>query len=818
MRSLSLLLLLLGLTQLSPAQTNFKRATALRITRAPKLDGQLNDSVWAQSSPLTDFIQVFPQLGAPAPRSATVRILYDNQAIYVGAELSDDPRLIRKQFTPRDAEGQADVDFFSIFFDTYNDKQNGFQFGVTPVNVQSDARITPAYNGGFGVYGDKTWDAVWDSRVRIHDKGWTVEMMIPYSALRFAKKDIQDWGIQALRFTRRNNERSFWNALDPQLDGFANQFGLLTGLQDIEPPLRLSLSPYVSAGFARSPVPGGFENDAFQNGGMDLKYGVNESFTLDMTLVPDFGQVISDNVINNLTPFEVQFQENRPFFTEGTELFTKAKLFYSRRVGATPKGYYGVNALAQSNPDWEIRHNPSRTQLFNAFKFSGRDRNKLGVGIFNAVTAPMEARLRSRTTGKDSSILTEPLANYNIVVLDQALKNRSSITFTNTNVIRNGSARDANVTGVDLALFDKKNVHVLRSRMRYSQVWGPVNKTGWAGNLKYSKVSGLCQYDLTTNIESKQYDPNDLGFLMAPNEMNFFAKLAYREQRPTKRFNSFSYSIDPRLQYLYNPHRFVNADVSVTGFWWFKNFWDASITSGISPGWTNDYFELRTPGRALRLPPNVFVEVQGSSDSRKKLFWRYNMGWAVASRFDNTYYRFGSGLRYRFSDRFLMELQSDSKLEENQLGYAFLRDVDGGPVVGFRRNQEVTNVLTGIYHFAYRLNLSLRVRHYWNQVTYSSFHRVDSRGDLLSYAFVPGRDDNVNLFNVDAFLTWDYWLGSRLIVGYKNWLSGLDRLPISTSKHPYYSNLSGSFDLRHGHEVSARFIYFLDAQRFRKRH
>ncbi len=766
---------------------------------------------------MTDFVQVFPNYGAPAPSSATVRVVYDNEAIYVGAELSDDPRLIRKQFTPRDAEGQADVDFFSIFFDTYHDQQNGFQFGVTPVNVQTDARITPAFTGGFGQYGDKSWDAVWDSRVRIHGSGWTVEMKIPYSALRFSSREVQDWGLQALRFTRRNNERSFWNPVNPQADGFANQFGLLTGLQQIEPPLRLSLSPYVSAGFARSPVPGGYENDQLRSGGMDLKYGVNESFTLDATLVPDFGQVISDNLVNNLTPFEVQFQENRPFFTEGTELFNKSKLFYSRRVGAMPHEYYSVNAFAQANPNWEIRHNPNRTQLYNAVKFSGRDPNKLGIGIFNAVGAPMRAQLRNRTSGKDTSILTEPLANYNIVVLDQALANRSSITFTNTNVIRNGSARDANVAGLDLALFDKRNIHVLRSRIRYSNVWDQLNKTGWAGNWNVAKISGLWQYEASANIESANYDPNDLGYLRAPNEITLSAELAYREQRPTQRFNTFSYSVQPRLQYLYDPRRFVSADLSATGFWWFKNFWDASITTTWMPGWTNDYFELRTPGRALRLPNNFVVDLSGSSDSRKKLYWSFGATWADAVRFRNVYTKISSGLRYRFNDRFTVDLQSDSKVESNQLGYAFLRDAEGGPVVGFRHNREVTSVLSSIYHFAYRLNLSVRVRHYWNEVKYSSFHRVDSRGDLLPYAFVPGQDNNVNLFNVDAFLTWDYRLGSRLIVGYKSWLGESENLPVSTSRKPYFSNLIDSFTLPHGQELTVRLIYFLDAQRFQRK-
>ena len=798
-------------------QSVSKRAAAVRVQKGPKLDGILSDSAWQLTSVMTDFVQVFPNYGKPAPSAATVRIVYDDEAIYVGAELSDDPKMIRKQFTPRDAEGQADVDFFSIFFDTYHDLQNGFQFGVTPVNVQTDARITPAFTGGFGQYGDKSWDAVWDSRVRIHDRGWTVEMKIPYSALRFSKLDVQDWGLQALRFTRRNNERSFWNPIDPQLDGFANQFGLLSGLEHIQPPLRLSLSPYVSAGFARTPVPNGFETDAVRNGGMDIKYGVNESFTLDATLIPDFGQVISDNVVNNLTPYEVQFQENRPFFTEGTELFTKSRLFYSRRVGATPHDYYAVSAFAQANPEWEIRHNPNRTQLYNAVKFSGRDPNKLGIGVFNAVTAPMRAKLRNRLNGRDTSILTEPLANYNILVLDQALANRSSLTFTNTNVIRNGSARDANVSAIDLALFDKKNAHVLRSSFRYSQIWDRSNKSGWAGNVNWAKISGLWQYELMANIESDTYDPNDLGFLRAPNEITFSGELAYREQRPTKHFNTFSYWIQPKLQYLYNPKKFTSFELAATGFWWFKNFWDANITAGWTPGWINDYFELRMPGRALRLPSNHYIDLRGSSDSRKKLYWNFNATWAQAPLFDNRYHQVGSGFRYRFNNRFTMQLQSDSKVETNQLGYAFLRDVDGGPIVGFRRNQEVTSLLTGIYHFAYRLNLSVRMRHYWNEVKYASFHRVDARGDVLPYGFVAGQDNNVNLFNVDAFLTWDYRLGSRLIVGYKNWLDETERLPISSNRKPYFNNLFDSFNLRHGHELTIRLIYFLDAQRLQRK-
>lgn len=253
---------------------------------------------------------------------------------------------------------------------------------------------------------------------------------------------------------------------------------------------------------------------------MDVKYGLNESFTLDATLIPDFGQVVSDNLINNLTPFEVRFDENRPFFTEGTELFKKADLFYSRRIGAIPAAYYTVDGLRNRN--YTIIENPSVTQLYNAVKLSGRTKNKLGIGVFNAVTAPVHARVRDNLTGKDSTIETEALTNYNVFVLDQALKGRSSITLTNTNVIRSGATRDANVTGLDYNYFTKNNKYQLKISGRYSSIFGYtpyrnninlVNDTaringrlmvkpydGFRSTITFNKVSGKIQFNFNTNI------------------------------------------------------------------------------------------------------------------------------------------------------------------------------------------------------------------------------------------------------------------------------------------------------------------------------
>jgi Domain of unknown function (DUF5916)/Carbohydrate family 9 binding domain-like len=804
---------------LLPAKQLFsqvKTAQAVKISQAPKIDGNLDDAAWESVPVLTGFIQNFPTFGLPCSQKTEVKIAYDNSAIYVAAYMYDDPRLIRKQITSRDGEQQNDVDYFSVFLDTYNDHQNGFEFLVTTANVQTDARLGPNLATDFGDFGDKSWDAVWESKVNMKSDGWTVEMRIPYISLRFAKKDVQSWGIQLVRSIRRNNETSFWNPVDPKINGFVNQFGNLNGLENLQPPLRLSFSPYVSTGYRSSPEKNGYLSEWLRNGGMDVKYGINESFTLDATLIPDFGQVVSDNVVNNLTPYEIKFQENRPFFTEGTELFNKANLFYSRRIGSTPTGYYKIRDSAASDPNIAIVKNPALTQLYNAIKFSGRTEKKLGIGFFNAVTAPMNAIIRDKTTGVKTKIQTEPLANYNIVVLDQAFKGQSYLTFTNTNVMRNANGRDANVTGLDLALYDKQNVHAINATVRYSKILETDPYDGFNTSFRYGKVSGNWQYYAQANIESEKYDPNDLGILTAPNEITYRANLTYRQFKPTADFITYGYGLNARVQYLYKPYAYNKVDINPTAFLVFNNFWDITVNGYLTPGWEHNYFELRTPGQYLSYPTNYGFDIQGSTDSRKKCFVIYGATYANSPKYDNTLYSLSLGLRYRFSNKFNLDLHTNSLVELNQLGYAFQRELNNNPIVGFRDNRSFETILSGVYNFNSRLNLTLRARHYWNKVNYLSFHDVDIKGYLLPRNFIAGQDENFNVFNLDAFLTWDFRLGSSLVVGYKNWL-GEDEKVTLAGKNNYLHNLGGVFDLRHGNEVTVRFIYFLDYNQMRRK-
>jgi hypothetical protein len=806
-----------------------KTIQAIKISDAPRIDGSLDEPIWQTVPVAKEFITNTPVYGLPSAFNTEVRIVYDNNALYVGAYIYDDAALIRKQFTPRDQERQADVDYFSIFIDTYKDRQNAYQFLVTSRNVQSDARVSPNIEANFGIYGDLTWDAVWDSKVGFKKDGWVVEMKIPFFSIRFSRNEIQDWGIQFLRFARRLNETSFWNPVNPNVNGFVNQYGDLTGLQNLVPPLRLSFSPYISGGYRGTPqIIEGYKNEWLKSGGMDVKYGISESFTLDATLIPDFGQVISDNVVNNISPFEIQFRENRPFFTEGTELFNKAEIFYSRRIGRTPEKYESLIADTRTGSltDYEVIKNPSVTRLYNAIKFSGRTRNNLGIGIFNAIGQSERARLRHRISGRDTSIITEQLTNYNVFVLDQALKYRSYITLTNTNVMRNGSARDANVTGLDIVLYDKKNRYGMYLKPRYSKIFD--SKGGYEGfknSFAIGKVSGKLQYSFSNEIETPKYDPNDLGFLTSPNEVENEIELSYNIYQPTRMFLNQKYEIGVTQTYLYKPFEYQKTELTASAFWIFKNFWDLRLETAIAPGWYNDFFELQTPQDILATPrqklrrsPYYSFFVNGSSDSRKRLFVSWSLGGAEGPLPNDPYYKIDMGMRFRFSDRLSMEVEYNRNYDNGQFGYAFLRDgLTDAPILARRKYADVTSLFSGIFNFTPRMNITFRARHFWNRIVNTNLYNVSSDGNWTERNDLVRSDHNVNYnaFNLDVFYTWDFRLGSRIIVGWKNWLGRDYEYDINGMRYPkYLNNAERVAATPHGNEITVRFIYFLDYMQF----
>jgi len=292
-----------------------KQIPAKRLAGTIKIDGELNDSAWLNAPVAKDFVELRPtpfrkEMNA---NRTEVYFLYNNDGLYIGGychEAKADS--ISTELAGRDGFGNND--FIGVIFDTYKDKLNGFEYFTTPLGEQMDAKFSP---NNMGNNEDFTWNAVWKCASKIKSDGWTFEIFLPLSSIRFSTKNTQDWGLNIVRRRRKSSEQLFWNPVDPNVNGFLTQEGFWTGLENIKPPIRLQFSPYFSTYINHYPYndPSVKNTKSSINGGMDVKYGINQSFTLDMTLIPDFGQVQSDNQVLNLTPFEVKYNENRSFHT-----------------------------------------------------------------------------------------------------------------------------------------------------------------------------------------------------------------------------------------------------------------------------------------------------------------------------------------------------------------------------------------------------------------------------------------------------------------------------------------------------------------------
>ena len=409
------------------------------------IDGQLNEAAWLLAPVAADFTQLAPNPGNKSRQHTEVKVLYDDEFMYVGAIMHDSaPDSILSQLSARDQ--LENTDFFGFWISSFRDGINAFEFFVTPAGIQLDAQVST-----FGE--DFNWNAVWQCNTSITENGWIAEFKIPYSALRFPDQEEQIWDVNFTRVIRRHREQSFWHVIDPKVDGLIIQSGELRNIKNIEPPTRLFFYPYASAYYDTYPAEDGSTASTTSiNGGMDVKFGINEAFTLDMTLIPDFGQAQSDNLVLNLSPFEVQFVENRQFFTEGIELFSKGDLFYSRRIGEFP-----INAgaaFSDLDEGEEVISLPSITQPLNVSKVSGRNKNGLGVGVLNALVDSASALVEDAEENR-REVEVAPLSNYNIIVLDQNLKNNSFVSLINTNVYRAGETYDANVVGTSFSNSDR---------------------------------------------------------------------------------------------------------------------------------------------------------------------------------------------------------------------------------------------------------------------------------------------------------------------------------------------------------------------------
>jgi hypothetical protein len=629
--------------------------TAVRaIAATPRVDGRLDDAAWSTAAPATDFRQRSPRDGDPATERTEVRILYDNDAVYVGARMFDsEPARIAAQLGRRDDLGASDN--FAVAFDSYHDHLTSFLFYVNPLGVKMDF----VASGDFG-FGDTGWDPVWEVATQRDSLGWTAEFRIPLSQLRFSGTATQIWGVNFERYVQRTGENSWWSYVPQTQQGYASNFGHVLGMADLPQPRRLEVVPYV-AGFEERIDPGA-SNNPFNDGsrevgriGLDLQYGLTSNLTLNATVNPDFGQVEADPAQVNLTAYETYFMERRPFFVEGADIFRATspgnipvngpEYLYSRRIGRSPQGW------ADDRGEGSFVDQPSNTTILGATKLSGRTGNGWSLGFLDAVTAREYAT--SDVAGARFRDQVEPLTNYGVLRAKRDFgSGATTLGFTATSV--NRRIDDARLDFLRTAAYaggldfhhrfpgsrfmgfatlgysyiggDTLAIQAAqRSSARYFQrpdadyvSYDPARTSlaGWNAAAGVSEEAGATKFAVGFQATSPGFEINDLGYMSRADRMSAIGKVVRLWTRPGRVFRMAQLQAMTSAGWNFGGNR-TSTQASIMAYGQFVNFWNINGGFNASLRATSD---VMTRGGPLAATLAGFSgNLCASSDTRRSL-------------------------------------------------------------------------------------------------------------------------------------------------------------------------------------------------------
>ena len=778
---------------------NIKRKTlvATRISTPPKIDGLLNDVVWQNLPVAKNFTMIDPGDGDPEPKDqkTEVKVAYDDEAIYFAAYLYDaHPKTIMRQFSDRDNFAQAD--FFGVIINPLNDQQNDYEFFVSAGGTQGDAKVSSGSGEDF------SWNDVWYSKISFDNKGWYVEMKIPYSALRFSNEKVQTWGLNFQRLIQSKREQYSWNYIDKSVGKRSQYAGLLTNLENIKTPVRLSFLPISTVNVSN------FEGTtiAREKIGLNIKYGLSDNFTLDAAINPDFSQAGFDDLVLNLGPFETRFDEQRQFFIEGADLLNKGGLFFSRRIGKRPINFF--KAFDNLSSDESIIDNPDIAKLLTAVKVSGRTKKGLGVAVLDAITDKTEAVIKDDVTGQVRKVTTEPLANYNVLVLDQEFNKNSSVSFINTHVSRSNDFRRANASAFLFNLANKANSKRLNGSAKLSTVKDPDNGTinGFSSNISFSKTKGKFRYGISNSLADDKYDINDLGFQRRNNFNAFFGNLSYRIFKPTKHFNSYSLNFRAGMFRRYKPSVYTGNFLNISFFaTTLKQFtFGGNINASIGTG--KDFNEPRNDVDFIVTTSRIGFSTFVSSDFRKKFAYNASISYNRHYGEKDNGYSFGFTPIYRASDRFFLNYSFNYDITFDERGY--ITTLDNGDIIfGFRNIKSVLNSLSGKYSFSDLASLTIAFRYNWTPVAYkNNYTKLNDKGLLIPSTYTGNNDVNFNSWNLDLRYVWQFARGSELSVLYRNAIFNSD----DQSNLSFSDNLNNLFKQPLQQNLSIRLIYYLD--------
>ena len=667
-----------------PVAAQAPTVAALRVPQAPRVDGRLLEDVWRSAPAAGSFTQREPVEGVPAPEQTEARFAFDDDALYVGARMfSKDPSQIRALVTRRDNETSSEM--YCISMDTYRDRRTAYSFCVTPAGV----RLEYYHASDDMDDGDEDWNPVWEASARIDSLGWTAEMRIPFSQLRFAPSAVQDWGLNMVRFVPARNEESFWILVRRTESGWSSRMGGLAGISGIKPSRQIEALPYIAADTraAASYDPGDPFNKQYTNRGRsggDVKLGLGSNLTLDLTINPDFGQVEADPAVVNLSAYETFFGERRPFFLEGSDLLSQRNLFYSRRIGSPPPG--------SANGDYVERR--VNTTILGAGKLTGQLRQGFSVAALAAVTDRETVRtFDSLGAPPYGRALVAPRAAYGVVSARQLFGADASTVSAMFTGVQRDLEGDAGLTSllpraaysglIDGRLRWAGGKYDVNSFLAFTTVRGDTSAitrlqrssrryfqrpdaghvevdpsrqslSGTVFNVSHSKMAGAhWLWDIDYQQESPGYEPNDAGRSGAVDNRFVFGRLRWRETDPSRWYRRYDVGAGVEQAWNFEGMRrrgenFAFANITL------PNFMSMSVDVTYSPRALDD--RITRGGPVMGTPSAAGWSFDIESPDGRRNSWSFDVGHGRAS--DGSWeLEFGLNFHFQPSDRLSLSFE-----------------------------------------------------------------------------------------------------------------------------------------------------------------
>jgi len=633
-----------------------KEVNAYKLDEPLSIDGVLDEALYSQT-PIDDFTQKEPNEGLVTTEKTLVWISYDKSNIYFSGRFYDSqPYSIDRSLMRRD--NIVNSDWLWIYLDPYNDDRSGYYFSVNPGGSICDGTL---YNDGWM---DESWDGIWQAEANIDDEGWTLEVRIPFSQLRFTESDEMVWGINLNRDIKRKHEMSFYVMVPNGESGFVSRFADLKGLNGIKPKQRFELLPYI---VQKAQYLADKEDDPFYksnqyktNIGGDIKLSLGSNLNLDATINPDFGQVEVDPALVNLTAFESYYDEKRPFFIEGKSVFEfgtggatdhwgfnfgNPTFYYSRRIGRSPQGRVTDKGYVEF---------PGETRILGAAKLTGKVSDSWSIGALSAVTERTYAKVQTEDKGVLENEV-EPLTSYNVVRTQKEFnegKQALGIIFTSVNRdlenpnLNNTLLKNANTFGVDGWTFldnnkdfvltgtligsyiqGSKNAMIRTQKQPYRYFQRPdrwymkldSNRTsmkGMFGRIELNKQNGNFYINAALGMASPGFEYNDLGFQRYADRVNGHIVLGYRWFQPDDYFRKKSIYLGAHRTSDYEGN-LTNAGLYFNGRLEFNNFYVFRVIGTYDLETTSNSFTRGGP--KVILPSNYSITLKGYTDSKEKL-------------------------------------------------------------------------------------------------------------------------------------------------------------------------------------------------------